>query len=145
MKIFIASDHAGYEAKEELKKRLEKDSYDIKDLGTYSDERVDYPDFAHSTCKEVLKNKNSQGILVCGSGIGMSMTANRYDGIRAALCHNTYSAQMARAHNDANVLCLGGRVNKIDELQEITTVWLKSEFEGGRHQGRIIKMDTKEL
>ena len=113
------------------------------DFGCYSSESVDYPDFAHKLCKEVLKDKNSKGILICGTGLGMSMAANKFDGIRAALCHNEYSASMAREHNDANVLCMGARVVGFGVAESIVEAWLNSSFEGGRHQQRVNKLEIK--
>ena len=103
---------------------------------------MDYPDFAAKLCKEVLKDKNSKGILICGSGIGMSMAANKFDGIRAALCHNEYSAQMAKEHNDANVICLGERVSGLGILESIIKTWDKTSFAKGRHEGRVEKINA---
>ena len=111
MKYFIGADHAGVDFKAFVKELFEKRGHEVIDMGPSTKDRVDYPDFAAKVCSEVLKDENSKGILICGSGIGMSMAANKFDGIRAALCHNEYSAVMARQHNDANVLCLGERVS----------------------------------
>ncbi|OCL87385.1 ribose 5-phosphate isomerase B [Arcobacter porcinus] len=142
MKYFIASDHAGIELKEFIKDILKKENIEIIDMGPNSKDRVDYPDFAKLVCEEVQKEKSHFGILVCGSGIGMSMAANKFDGIRAALCHNIYSAKMAREHNDANVICLGERVSGEGIIEEIIKTWLNSSFEGGRHQGRVEKINN---
>ena len=111
MKYYIGADHAGIEIKKFVKELFENLGHEVEDLGPYDTTRVDYPDFAQKVCEAVLNNNNSKGILICGSGLGMSMAANKFDGIRAALCHNEYSAQMARQHNDANVLCMGERVS----------------------------------
>lgn len=139
-KIFIASDHAGFEFKNEILKILEALEMDIVDLGTNSNSSVDYPDFANMLCKEVLNNQQSYGILICGSGIGMSIAANRHNGIRAALCNESLSAKLARKHNDANVLCLGARLIGLEMAREIIVVFLCTSFEGERHLRRIEKL-----
>lgn len=141
MKIFIASDHAGYELKELLKSDLS--SSDLIDLGCDSNNSVNYPDFAHKISKEVLKDNSFKGILICGSGIGMSITANRYKGIRAALCFNEDLAKLSREHNDANILVLGARF--IDDIQakNIVNTWLQTKFEGGRHEKRLELIDQR--
>lgn len=136
MKIQVASDHAAYEAKEVVVNFLRSQDVEVNDLGTHSPDRVDYPDYAVKLCKEVLK-ENSCGILLCGSGIGVSIVANRFKGIRAALCRSVYDAEMSRKHNDANVLCLGGRVNTDKEIIEMVEVWLSTAFEGQRHADRL--------
>lgn len=136
MKIALGSDHAAYEGKEFVKKLLVSLNHEVIDVGTHSEERCDYPDFATAVVKEVLE-KNIKGILLCGSGIGVSIVANRYKGIRAALCRTANDAEMSRKHNDANVLCLGARVNSNDEIKEIVNSWLAHEFEGGRHADRL--------
>lgn len=136
MKIQVASDHAAYEAKEVVVNFLRSQDVEVNDLGTHSPDRVDYPDYAVKLCKEVLK-ENSCGILLCGSGIGVSIVANRFKGIRAALCRSAYDAEMSRKHNDANVLCLGGRVNTDKEIIEMVEVWLSTAFEGQRHADRL--------
>ena len=141
MKYFIASDHAGINIKAFVKELFENRGHEVIDLGPDTKERVDYPDFAAKVCESVLANDGSKGILICGSGIGMSMSANKFDGIRAALCHNEYSATMARAHNDANVLCLGERVSGLGMVEAIVDAWLNSSFEGGRHEGRVEKIN----
>ncbi len=138
MKIAIGSDHAAFEMKELLKKFLQSKNIDVVDVGTHSTERSDYPDYASAIAKAVIDQKIS-GILLCGSGIGVSIVANRYKGIRAALCRSSYDAEMARKHNDANVLCLGARTNTEAEVISIVTTWLSSEFEGGRHADRLKK------
>ncbi|RXJ88803.1 ribose 5-phosphate isomerase B [Arcobacter sp. CECT 8983] len=142
MKYFIAADHAGIDFKAFVKELFETRGHEVIDLGPNTKDRVDYPDFAAKLCKEVLANEGSKGILICGSGIGMSMAANKFDGIRAALCHNEYSAKMAREHNDANVLCLGERVSGPGMIEAIVDSWLNSSFEGGRHEGRVEKINN---
>jgi len=141
-KYFVASDHAGYKIKEVVKKQLQDKGYEVVDLGCHSEDRVDYPDYGHALAKEVLANKGSFGVLVCGSGIGISISANRHYGIRAALCHDEYGAKMSRAHNDANVLCLGERCTKQEDVSAILNAFLQGEFEGGRHTDRVKKLDT---
>lgn len=138
MKIALGSDHAAYEMKETVKRLLQSQNFDVIDVGTHSADRADYPDYAKKLCHEVLK-ENIQGILLCGSGIGVSMVANRFAGIRAALCRSTYDAEMARKHNDANVLCLGARVNTEEEIKNIIASWFANSFEGGRHADRLKK------
>lgn len=140
MQFFIASDHAGFELKESLVGFLEQMGYEVTNLGPSDDSRVDYPDFANLLCSEVLAHPKSFGILVCGSGIGMSIAANRHRGIRAALCNEPYGATMARAHNDANVLCLGARVVGLGMAECIVESFIKGEFEGGRHAQRVEKL-----
>ncbi len=140
-KIFIGADSAGYPLKEELKPHLLELGYEVTDLGTNSTASCHYPDFAAAVCHEVQRDLDgSFGILVCGTGIGMSMCANKYDGIRAALCSDTYSAKMTRAHNNANVICLGARVIGTCLATEILDAFLKAEFEGGRHAVRVDMM-----
>ncbi|RXJ84293.1 ribose 5-phosphate isomerase B [Arcobacter sp. CECT 8985] len=142
MKYFIGADHAGINIKTYVKELFEKKGHEVIDLGTFNNDRVDYPDFAEKVCEEVLKDKNSKGILICGSGIGMSMSANKFDGIRAALCHNEYSAKMAREHNDANVICLGERVTGYGMIESIIDAWDNATFQGGRHEGRVEKINA---
>lgn len=139
MKIAIGSDHAGFELKEELKKFF-CNQFDIIDVGTNSTESVDYPDFAKKVCELILKNDADLGILICGTGIGMSITANKFKGIYAALCYDRNTAGLARSHNNANVLCIGGRTTKIDDAIEIVKTFLSTPFEGGRHERRISKI-----
>lgn len=140
MIIPIASDHAGYEAKEKVKKMLEEMGHMPVDFGTHSEESVDYPDFAVQVSEKVNEGEHDQGILICGSGQGMCMTANKYDHIRAALVYDEDSARMTRQHNNANVLCLPGRQLNDDQLKEIVTTWLNTDFDGGRHERRINKI-----
>jgi len=142
MKVAVASDHAGWKLKEFAKKTLEKRGFEVADLGTHSEESVDYPDFAAAACRMVLEGGAERAVLVCGSGIGMSMTANRFRGIRAALCTGLYLAKYSRLHNDANVLCLPGRLMGEGLTAEILEKWFSTPFEGGRHERRTAKMDN---
>tara|TARA_R110000868_G_scaffold86182_1_gene241709 strand:+ start:1109 stop:1549 length:441 start_codon:yes stop_codon:yes gene_type:complete len=141
MKLILGCDHAAFEEKEVLKSFLQTLGHDIVDVGTYSNERCDYPDFAEKAVKEILA-QSCLGILLCGSGIGISMAANRFSDIRAALCRSVKEAELSRQHNDANVLCLGARINSSEELAEITSAWLKATFEGGRHSDRVAKFNN---
>ena len=135
-KIVIGSDHGGYSLKQAVIKHLKDTGYDVEDLGCYSTESCDYPVIAKAVVKEVLAQK-IKGILICGTGIGMSIAANRFDGIRASHCTDTFTARMTRMHNNSNILCLGERITGIGLALDITDIWLKTEFEGGRHQKRI--------
>ncbi len=142
MKYFIGTDHAGFAVKPFVIEYLQKKGIEVEDLGTYSSESVDYPDFAHKVAEAVLANEGTKGILICGSGIGMSLAANKHKGIRAALCHDAYTAEMARRHNDANILCFGERVVGVGVIESILEAWLTHEFEGGRHERRVKKIDN---
>lgn len=135
-KIAIGSDHAAFEMKEMVKNLLQSKKIEVIDCGCYSAERVDYPDYAKKVSHEVVTS-NIQGILLCGSGIGVSIVANRFKGIRAALCRSSLDAEMARKHNDANVLCLGARFSTEEEITKIIDAWLANAFEGGRHSDRL--------
>ena len=139
-KIAIAADHAGFGLKEELIKMLQAEGHQINDLGTYSDESIDYPEFAHRLAKTILDKKADYGIAICGSGNGMSMTVNKYDGIRSALCWNAEIAQLARNHNDANICSLPGRFLNKETSMLIVKTFLESGFDGGRHERRIRKI-----
>ncbi|ACM93058.1 ribose 5-phosphate isomerase B [Nautilia profundicola AmH] len=141
MKYFIGTDHAGYEIKPFVIEYLQKKGIEVEDLGTYSTDSVDYPDYAHKVAEAVLANPGTMGILICGSGIGMSLAANKHKGIRAALCHDHYTAKMARLHNNANILCFGARIVGLGVVESILDAWLDTEFEGGRHQRRVEKID----
>lgn len=141
MKYYIATDHAGYAIKARVKEMLETLGHDVTDLGPDSADRVDYPDYAHKLARAVLAERNSFGILICGTGIGMSLAANKHEGIRAALCHDAYTAEMARAHNDANVLCFGERVVGLGVVESILKAWDATQFEGGRHAVRVAKIE----
>ncbi len=142
MKFFIATDHAGVAIKHDVILMLKDKGHEIIDLGPFSDERVDYPDFAHLVSREVLTHEGTQGILICGSGIGMSLAANRHTGIRAALCHDAYTAQMARAHNDANILCFGQRIVGLGVIESMLDAWCKTPIESGRHGCRVAKIEV---
>lgn len=137
MKIVIAADHAGYFLKEKIKDFLDKEGYEVMDVGTYSTVSVDYPEYGYKAIEKILKGEAERGILICGTGLGMSIVANRFPKIRAALCHEPFSAQMARRHNDANVLVLGGRLIGDGMAIEIVKTFLSTEFEKGRHERRI--------
>lgn len=141
-KIAIGSDHGGFNLKGTIIKHLESKGYEVQDFGTYSTESCDYPVYAKAVANSVAKGENEKGILVCGSGIGVSIVANKVKGIRAALCHESHSAMLSRLHNDANVLCLGERITGESLALDIVDVWLKSEYEGGRHQRRIDMMES---
>jgi ribose 5-phosphate isomerase B len=138
--IVIASDHAGFPLKEHLSQYLRDNGYSILDLGPSEAVRCDYPDYAQRLCQQIQNQKATMGILICGTGIGMSMCANKCTGIRAALISDIFSAQATRAHNDSNVLCLGARVLGTSIAEKIVEVWLGTPFEGGRHQARLEKM-----
>ncbi len=140
MKIAIGSDHAGFPLKEAVKKHLEKKGLEYKDFGTYSQESCDYPDIAKDVALGVKNGEFTFGILICGTGIGISIAANKVKGIRAALCHDTFSAKAARAHNNANILAMGARVIGEGLACEIVDAFLASNFEGGRHQRRVDKI-----
>lgn len=139
-KIGIASDHGGFELKEILKEELKKHSETI-DLGTHSQESVDYPQVIGAACQSLLQGNVDRLVVLCGTGIGASIIANRYQGIRAALCHDEFTAEMSRRHNNSNVLVLGGRILGKDLAIRILEKWLHTEFEGGRHEKRIMMID----
>ncbi|WP_104697223.1 MULTISPECIES: ribose 5-phosphate isomerase B [unclassified Helicobacter] len=143
MKYFLATDHAGVELAGFIKDFLIKREIKVECFLPQESERVDYPDYAHKLCEAILKNQDSRGILVCGTGIGMCISANRFKGIRAALCTDSYMAKMTRLHNDANVLCLGARLSGIGEVESILEAFLDTEFEGGRHLQRIQKIELE--
>lgn len=137
MKIAIGSDHGGFFYKEKIKEYLKSKKYEIIDKGTYSPESVDYPYFGEEVAKSVASGEADKGIIICGTGIGMSIAANKVPGVRAALCTNEFMARMARSHNDANVLALGQRVIGLDHALAVIDVFLETEFEGGRHERRV--------
>mgnify|MGYP001498665623 FL=1 len=140
MKIGLACDHAGFEYKEKLKNYLINNNNDIKDFGCYSLESVDYPDFAHQLAKSIEKGENKLGIQFCGTGNGINMSANKHQGIRAALCWNTHIAQQARLHNNANILTMPARHLQWEEVKSIVNIFLATNFEGGRHERRVNKI-----
>jgi ribose 5-phosphate isomerase B len=139
--IAIASDHAGFALKEALKLALEKWGVRFEDLGTNSEASTDYPDFARALAHGVVAGKYRLGVLVCGTGLGMAMAANRHRGVRAAPCTDAYAARMTRQHNDANVLCLGSRIVGVGVAEDILKSFLDATFEGGRHAGRVAKIE----
>lgn len=140
VRIVLGSDHAGYGLKKEVEQLLVHLGHEVRDMGCYSEKSVDYPDYSDKVCAEIIDGRADFGILVCGTGLGMSMAANRHRHIRAALCHEPFSARMSREHNNANVLCLGSRITGVALALEIVSAWLKGEFLGGRHQCRIDKL-----
>ena len=137
MKVVIGSDHAGYRLKESVKNFLIGKGMDVEDVGTHSEESTDYPLYAEKVARYIQDGKAERGILICGTGIGMSISANKFRGIRASLCTNEYMARMSRRHNNANILCLGSRVVGEDLALSIVSAWLDEEFEGGRHLKRL--------
>lgn len=141
MKIVIGCDHGALALKEEVKKVLsEYPDVEVNDVGTYTEDSVDYPDIAEKVCKEITSGRSERGIVLCGTGIGISIAANKIHGIRAALCNDVYSAIMSRQHNNANVLAMGGRVTGFGPAGEIVRAWLTTDFEGGRHERRVNKI-----
>ncbi len=142
MKIAIGSDHAGFALKERVRAHVEAAGHEVADFGTFSGEPVDYPDFAAKVARAVVQSEAERGIIICGTGLGVSMTANRFRGVRAAPCTGLLAAEMARRHNDANVLCLGGRLIAGELAGRIVDVFLSTEFEGGRHARRVAKIDS---
>ncbi len=141
MKIAVGADHAGYEVKKRIVRRLGELGHSVEDMGTDGPDSVDYPDFAHRVAVAVAGGRAERGILVCGSGIGMSISANKTPGARAALCTGEYAARLARRHNDANILCLGARVTGVDLIVSMVEIFLSTPFEGGRHRRRVDKME----
>ena len=143
MEIIIGSDHAGFDLKERCKSHLEGlDGFSVKDIGVFNKDSSNYPEVAHKLARAVAEGKYSRGILICGSGLGMSMVANRYKGVRAALCHNLYLARMARMHNDANILVMGERVIGWGLALEMVDIFMETRFEGGRHEFRRDQIDS---
>ncbi|MFC1532071.1 ribose 5-phosphate isomerase B [Thermodesulfobacteriota bacterium] len=142
MDIIIGADHAGFDMKEEYRLFFEKNKeHKVVDVGVYSRQSSDYPNIAHKVAQTITNGEYARGILICGSGIGMSITANRYRGVRAALCHNLYMARMSRQHNDANILVIGGRVIGVGLALDMLEVFLRTEFDGGRHRKRLDLID----
>jgi len=136
-KIALGSDHAGFELKEKIKAKLEEWLYEVQDMGTYDKTSVDYPIIAKGIAAKVADGDVARGIIICGSGIGVAIAANKVPGARAANCHDIYCAKMSRKHNDANILTMGGRIIGEDMAYEIAQTWLETDFEGGRHQRRV--------
>lgn len=145
MKIAIGADHAGFEVKEKIKKQLEEMNLEVEDLGTNSGDSVDYPDYGAAVGQAVASGKADEGIIVCGSGIGIAIAANKVHGVRAAQAWNEETARLARQHNDANVLSIGARVIPEAEIPKIVRAWFDAKFEGGRHAGRVAKIAELEL
>lgn len=144
MKIALASDHAGFAEKERLKPLLNEIGVEFEDLGTWGEESVDYPDYARMVAEQVADGRVAQGLLVCGSGIGMAISANKVNGVRAALAWSEETARLARRHNDANVLAIGARTTPPDDIPKIVRAWFDTAFEGGRHQMRVEKINAIE-
>jgi len=140
MKIYLASDHGGFELKEVIKDYLKEEGYNVEDLGTHNEDSVDYPDFGIKVGEAVVQDEDSIGIVMCGTGIGISIAANKVKGVRCALCSQVFSAEMAKKHNNANVIAMGGRVTGKDLGKRIVKAFLDEKFEGGRHQRRIDKI-----
>ena len=141
-KIAIGADHAGFDLKEKIASYLRDKGFELLDYGTNSTESTDYPDYAYATAKSVSDNIADEGILVCGTGIGMSMVANKLPGVRAALCNSAETAKLAKEHNNANLLCLGSRIENSDPIEDIIDIWLETQFEAGRHEKRVEKIHT---
>jgi len=139
--ILIASDHAGFDLKTLLVGHARDGGHEVLDLGTATLASVDYPDFAHDLARRLLAGEGERGVLICGTGIGMSITANRHRGVRAALCHDAFTAELARRHNDANVLCMGGRTTGPGVAVQMLDIFLATPFEGGRHRRRVDKVE----
>lgn len=138
--IPIGADHAGFQLKETIRLYLQEKGYEVRDFGCYSDESIDYPDFGHPVAEMVEENKGMLGILICGSGNGINMTANKHQGIRSALCWKKEIAELARLHNNANILAMPARFINEEEAKEMVDVFLNTKFEGGRHQNRVDKI-----
>jgi len=141
MLVSIGSDHAGFRLKEEIKKFLTSLNINFKDCGTFSEDSVDYPDYGHAVANDIIQNKAQFGIVICGSGNGINITANKHKGIRSALCWNEEIAKLARLHNDANILALPGRFIDIEDAKKAVKAFLSTNFEGGRHKTRIDKIE----
>lgn len=144
MKVAIGSDHAGFELKKMISHIVKEMGNEVIDMGTGSSCSVDYPDYAEAVADAVSKGKVERGILICGTGIGMSIVANKFKNVRAALCNDLFTAKMSRLHNDANILCLGGRIIGKDLVKEIVYIWFSTHFEGGRHEKRLEKINLIE-
>ncbi len=141
MKFYIGTDHAGFNIKDKVIEILENFNCEVEDLGCYSKDRVDYPDLGHKVAQAVANDEGSFGILICGTGIGISISANKIKGIRAALCHDAYTAKMAKAHNRANILAFGERVVGLGVIEDMIEAFIKTPFDGGRHEKRVEKIE----
>jgi ribose 5-phosphate isomerase B len=142
VKVIVGSDHAGFAAKQALIASLKKMGHSVTDAGTDSADSVDYPDFAIQVGRAVAEEEAERGILICGTGIGMCMTANKIRGVRGAVVTDAYTAEMSRRHNDANVLCMGARTQAVEKMEEFARIFLEAPFEGGRHAGRVGKINN---
>ncbi|MBF0427123.1 MAG: ribose 5-phosphate isomerase B [Magnetococcales bacterium] len=143
MRILVACDHGAFELKQQVVSYLQQRGHEVIDLGTNGTQSVDYPDFAGKLCRALLAGTGERGVLMCGTGIGISIAANRFPGIRAALCHDELTARLSRLHNDANVLVMGGRTTGPATADAILAAWLKTPFEGGRHQRRLASLEQQ--
>ena len=141
MRIAIGCDHAAFNEKLELIKKISDSNIEIQDFGCHSEDSVDYPDYAHVVCRAMKNSEFDYGILICGSGIGISIAANKNKGIRAALCTSTFHAEMARKHNNANIIALGARVTTVASMIDMVNIFINTDFEGGRHQNRVEKIE----
>lgn len=141
MRVAIGSDHAGFEMKQRVRRWLEQAGHEVTDVGVFNNDRADYPDLGHQVAKQVSDGAVERGVLVCGSGLGVCMVANKHKNVRAANCTMEFQAEMSRRHNDANVLCLGERVVGVDLAEKLVQVFFTTEFDGGRHEGRVDKID----
>ena len=139
MNIVLGADHGGYSLKEQIAASGLLNNHEVLDVGCFSSDSVDYPDYADKAVEKIITGSCELGILICGTGIGMSIAANRDKRVRAALCHNTYTAEMSREHNNANILCLGARVLSVEDALKIVETWLQTRFAGGRHERRVAK------
>ncbi len=144
-KIAVGSDHAGFGLKETIIKYLKDKGYQAQDFGTHSAESTDYPEYAEAVCRAVLSGESDMGVLICGTGLGISIAANRFRGIRAALCHDAFTAKMSRKHNNANIIAMGAGVIGTETAKDMLDVWLAAEFEGGRHERRINKIENMNI
>ncbi|MFH1176837.1 MAG: ribose 5-phosphate isomerase B [Acidobacteriota bacterium] len=144
MHLLFASDHAGFDLKRLLAAHARGRGFEVHDLGTHVADACDYPDLAHELARRLVGGEGERGVLVCGTGIGMAMVANRHPGVRAAVCHDAFTAEAARRHNDANVLCLGGRTTGPGVAIQILEIFLTTPFDGGRHERRLEKIERKE-
>lgn len=145
MRVLVASDHAGFELKGVVASYARECGHEVIDLGPATSDAVDYPDYAHLVARRVAVGEADRGVLICGTGIGMAIAANRHRGVRAALCCDAFTAEAARRHNDANVLCLGGRTTTAEAAVQILDIFLSTPFDGGRHQRRVEKIELREV
>ncbi|MBI4564490.1 MAG: ribose 5-phosphate isomerase B [Planctomycetes bacterium] len=144
MRVAIGADHAGFEDKRRLAEVLSSWGHDVEDVGTFSSESCDYPDFAERVARAVVDQRAERGVLVCGTGIGMSIVANKFKGVRAAVVTDAFTAEVSRGHNDANILCMGARVTPLSDMERLLRIFLETAFEGGRHARRVEKINKLE-